>query len=516
MRPRSAALLAFLSVAVSVAACSVQVDLPFDDGTTPTPSATVTLPPCDLTIPRHSVPPLYVSSSQGTAGGNGTLAFPYDTVSQALADIEAAGVGGTALLFVQGGDYEEFETQYYGGGSGFPSVGPTPAARVTKIYGSFDSTWTTRDEQTHPTRLRFAYPEFAVDNAVMVLDGLEMQTADASSSEFGPEDSYGLKATFSDLSTYCVAIRSGAGQEGDAGYSYADSPTPTPPPTPAVPVDSAGGFGSYNYDCYFSYPYGGGGGMGGATDGDDGNQGGIGNDSAPPGGNGGTAGIDSDGGDGEPGDDGADASGGNGSDAAQVLPGYSGIELATAAIGGSGDAGGGGGGGGGGDFDKEVALAGGGGGGGGAGGCGGYGGGAGQPGGSSIAIYLWESRLRGGKLAVVTGDAGDGGDGGEGAQGQPGAAGAPGHAVDNGFSGGAGGPGGHGGHGGSGGGGGGGFSVGIFIAGTNSQFLVPQNEIVAVLGSAGNGGIGGPAVGGVAGTLGEKGDDGVESLIYPP
>ncbi|WP_438034852.1 hypothetical protein [Sorangium sp. So ce204] len=142
-------------------------------------------------------------------------------------------------------------------------------------------------------------------------------------------------------------------------------------------------------------------------------------------------------------------------------------------------------------------------GGGGAGGCGGKGGGGGKAGGSSIGIVSLGTKLVLTDVTVAVGKAGKGGDGVAGQSGANGGAGASGGAasgVSPSIPGCDGGKGGRGGAGGPGAGGRGGHAVGLAYAAPGAAVTLAN----FVAGTAGEGGLGGP--GGIAGDLGRVGE----------
>lgn len=133
------------------------------------------------------------------------------------------------------------------------------------------------------------------------------------------------------------------------------------------------------------------------------------------------------------------------------------------------------------------------GGGGGAGGCGGAGGRAGAAGGASIALVSLDAEITFDAVTLKSGDGGRGGDGGPGQSGGDGGIGGPGGAIGAATAlnaGCAGGAGGTGGAGGQGGGGRGGHSIGIAFTGS-------QPPVDGVTITTGTPGMGGASAGGV-------------------
>ncbi|XXY49494.1 hypothetical protein WME91_56775 [Sorangium sp. So ce269] len=157
------------------------------------------------------------------------------------------------------------------------------------------------------------------------------------------------------------------------------------------------------------------------------------------------------------------------------------------------------------DYIQGVGASG---GGGGAGGCGGNGGSGGKAGGSSIGILSLGTKLVLTEVTIAVGAAGHGGMGGAGKRGGSGGSGAPGGSIDTdagpgareGCDGGSGGPGGDGG---AGGGGRGGHAVGIAYAVTPGPVAT---EVPFTGGTPGDGGL--PGQGGAAENQGDAGVSG--------
>lgn len=495
MRPRTLLLLAAVagSISVGVGACSVDVDLPFENSGTPTP----TLPPCELTVPEEPSR-LHVSPTGNDVAGDGTPGAPFRTISTALAN--------GPVLFVEGGDYAEDAL--------------TITSTDVRIYGNFSSDWLVRDEVAFPTTVNAGPLGVRITGAAGAeitahLDGLFVVTAPG---DLVHAASYGLFATWANLTVNCLSVIAGNGRDGAAGAvaPLLFIPPTAPPPPSGVPTGGR---------------LGGAGGVGCVGGGDIDATGGAGGDGAltmmtggdvmatagEPGASTNAAGGDPSandsmlpGGDGTDGPNGIAGPGGLAGAAAGAADetGWLGGGYAAGQAGGSGHGGGGGGGAG-----ANGIGNGGGGGGGGGGGCGSPGSAGGEPGGGSIGIYLWHSTVSGVNLLVTTGEAGDGGIGAPGVAGGPGSAGALGAQVPS-AVGGSGGNGGFGGPSGGGGGGAGGASVGIFTA-EASSLDVPEDELLIGLGLAGAGGAGGPGSEVDAGNPGADGEAGILDDRYP-
>ena len=155
---------------------------------------------------------------------------------------------------------------------------------------------------------------------------------------------------------------------------------------------------------------------------------------------------------------------------------------------GTGGSGGGGGGG------QDCALcdkgSGNGGGGGAGGACKGSGGKGGKGGGSSLGIFIRDSKVYLENNKIFTKNGGNGGSGGNGGKGGDGGTGGSGATLCPGEigSGGKGGNGGNGGNGGAGSGGNGGLSVGVFVTGNSSVSGILNSYTIGMPGNGGNGG----------------------------
>lgn len=461
---------------------------------------------------------VYVSTSIGNDGGDGTRTKPYKTIAAALA-VAAAGSKKRPVCL---------SAEKYTEAVELPSG--------VSLYGGFDQADTSfpfRRSTKHGTAdiaTVIVAPEVGIQAGTGILvrelkdethiENLTLQVK--------------IPAATNGLSVYGVRLVGGTAQlfvrknvfdlgPGNPGAvgANADAITPSTAPNGVVGGGGCSDCSSYGQGgpapvCSFPGGRGGNGANGSGGTGQPGSSGFGG--ASGGGGGGGTSCISSNGGStgtgGNPGAPGLTPTvgGAGGVPLGTIVNGlYVPPSGSTGVSGGNGGGGGGGGGGGSSAHTWPICYDDGG-GGGGSGGCGGAGGGAGRGGsggGSSIGVLV------GGSSAVIEanvfnlGNGGTGGAGGSGALGQTGGNGlGGGNGASSAAAGGPGGRGGNGGAGSGGGGGTGGFSVRIARIGTA---VVTETTNTGTLGVAGKGGQGGP--GGAGAPAGTSGADGVAKEI---
>ncbi len=416
---------------------------------------------------------VFVSKAQGSAGGDGSILDPLDTIQ---AGINAAVAQGVNDVYIDGGVYSESLTL----DSNVNLLGGFNANNAWLYDGSSTSVFGSTTAVT------------ANGKSNITIDGLSIN---ASATLSTGQSSYGIKL----LSSNNVLIRNssvtaGSGGPGSSGSNGGSGATG------GGGNNGGNGCEDSNYTCNTcSRPGGGGGGTNpscssssaGGTGGSGGNCSGT---NSQTGGNGsGTApGVGSSGGGCHfgpsiGGNAGTVSSGTEGSGASNFGSAGTAYTPANGGSGGNGSTGsGGGGGGGGGGGDSTCDSWGGGGGGGGAGGCGGTFATGGTGAGGSFGIWVNGGTATVETTTITTGNGGAGGSGGAGGNGGAGGPGGlPGSGEDDSVGGANGGSGGNGGRGGHGGGGGGGPSVGIVCSG---GAIVDSSSASFTLGSGGSGG----------------------------